>query len=78
MPSLMSEKFHVVPLDDWLGHEERGDDCVCGPHVEFFPRGTVVVHHALDGRHAGDATWARRRAEEVAAAESLAVDDLLG
>lgn len=78
MPSGMSDTFHVVPTDDWLSHEERGDECVCGPHVEFFPRGVVVVHHALDGRHAADPSWARRRAEEVASAESLAVDDLLG
>jgi hypothetical protein len=78
MPSDMSDTFHVVPTDDWLVHEELGDGCVCGPHMEFFPRGVVVVHHALDGRHAEDPAWARRRAEEVASAESLAVDDLLG
>jgi len=79
MSSSMSERFHVVPLEDWVAHEERQDDCVCGPHVEFFPRGTVVVHHALDGRHADDPDWARRRAEEVAAVESLlSFDDLPG
>jgi len=50
------------------------DACVCGPHVEYFPRGKVVVHHALDGRHAGDPSWARRRAGEVAAEESLSED----
>jgi hypothetical protein len=78
MPSDMSDTFHVVPTDDWLAHEERGDECVCGPHVGFFPRGVVVVHHALDGRHQEDPMWARRRAEEVASAESLTADDLLG
>jgi hypothetical protein len=78
MPSDMSDTFHVIPTDDWLAHEELRDECVCGPHMEFFPRGVVVVHHALDGRHAQDPTWARRRAEEVASAESLAVDDLPG
>jgi hypothetical protein len=77
MPSHMSETFHVVPTHDWLVHEEHGDGCVCGPHVEFFPKGTVIVHHALDGRHAADPTWARRRAQEVASAEALAADDLL-
>jgi hypothetical protein len=71
----MSETFHVVPTGDWLVHEEVRDECVCGPHLEFFPRGTVVVHHALDGRHANDASWARRRAKELASEESLA-DDL--
>lgn len=78
MSSPMSETFHVVPTEDWIVHEERGDGCVCGPHVEFFPRGTVIVHHALDGRHADDPSWARRRAGEVAFDESLAVDDLPG
>jgi hypothetical protein len=70
----MGETFHVVPTDDRLEHEEVQDACVCGPHVEYFPRGKVVVHHALDGRHAGDPSWARRRAGEVAAEESLSED----
>jgi hypothetical protein len=70
----MSETFHVVPSHDWLEHEEIQDLCVCGPHVEFFPRGKVVVHHALDGRHASDPSWARRRARRVALQESLADD----
>ena len=68
----MSEIFHVVPTDDWLEHEEVADQCVCGPQVEFFPRGRVVVHHALDGRHAPDPTWAQRRAREVGSQHSLA------
>ena len=76
MPSAMSEIFHVVPTDDWLEHEEHHDECICGPHVEFFTRGMVVVHHALDGRHAGDAGWARRRAKEVATDRAL--DELPG
>lgn len=71
MPRRMSERYHVVPEDDWLEHEEHADACVCGPHVEFFPRGSVVVHHALDGRHAADPLWARRRAHEVASERSL-------
>jgi hypothetical protein len=72
----MSETFHVVPGEDWLVHEEVQDLCVCGPHVEFFTRGKVVVHHALDGRHAGDTGWPRRRAHEVAREQSL-VDNLI-
>jgi hypothetical protein len=71
----MSERWHVVPDDDWIGHEERGDVCVCGPHVEFFPRGSVIVHQALDGRHAEDPHWARRRAHEVAHERAI-VDEL--
>jgi hypothetical protein len=67
----MSETIHVVPVEDLVGHEEVQDSCACGPHVEFFPRGTVVVHHALDGRRVHDPDWPRRRAHEVARQESL-------
>ena len=74
---MSGEKFHVVPEEDLIGHEETGDGCACGPHVEFFPRGTVVVHHALDGRHSREPEWPRRRAEEVALEKSLAEDQLL-
>jgi hypothetical protein len=73
----MSATYHVIPGDDWLEHEERQDLCVCGPHVEFFPRGVVVVHHALDGRHASDPAWSRQRAQEVALERSLSEDLLL-
>ncbi len=59
--------LHVVPVDDLIEHEECGDQCACGPHVEFYPQGQVIVHHALDGRHADDWTWAREKAHEVAA-----------
>ena len=65
------ERYHVVPVDDLVGHEEAGDGCVCGPHVEFYVRGQVVVHHALDGRNASDSGWARRRASEVAREREL-------
>jgi hypothetical protein len=67
----MSETFHVVPAEDWVAHEEQQDLCACGPHVEFFTRGKVVVHHALDGRHHDDPAWPRRRAHEVARDEAL-------
>jgi len=67
----MSETYHVVPVDDLVGHEETGDDCACGPHIEYFSRGRVIVHHALDGRQADDPSWARRRAQEIAVQEGL-------
>jgi hypothetical protein len=73
----MSDTFHVVPTDDWLQHEEVADQCICGPHVEFFPRGKVVVHHALDGRHGDDPDWPHRRAHEVARDHALSEDLLL-
>jgi hypothetical protein len=49
-----------------LEHEDAGDGCVCGPHVEYFAGGRVIVHHALDGRNHGDPDWPRRRAHQVA------------
>ncbi len=67
----MSETYHVVPVDDLVIHEEAGDECICGPHVEYFTRGRVVVHHALDGRQADDPGWPRRRAREIADQEHL-------
>jgi hypothetical protein len=69
--SMAVTTFHVVPAEDWIGHEEVQDRCVCGPHVEYFPRGKVVVHHALDGRHRDDDGWVRRRAHEVAQEQAL-------
>jgi hypothetical protein len=64
--TLGTETYHVVPVEDWITHQEHQDACVCGPHVEYFPGGTVVVHHALDGRNKEDPMWPRRRAAEVA------------
>ena len=72
----MGETFHVVPIDDWCGHEEVQDSCACGPHTEFFAEGKVVVHHALDGRHANDPSWPRRRAAEVAMETLLSEEEI--
>jgi hypothetical protein len=41
---------HILPINDLIEHEEEGDECVCGPDVEFVSGGRVVVHHSLDGR----------------------------
>jgi hypothetical protein len=35
----------------------------------------VIVHHALDGRHADDRSWPRRRAAEVAEETSLSEEE---
>jgi hypothetical protein len=67
----MAGTYHVVPVDDLLEHEEIGDFCVCGPHVEYFSGARVIVHHALDGRNAHDVDWPRRRAHEVASDHML-------
>jgi hypothetical protein len=47
--------YHVLPVGDLVGHEESGTDCVCMPDVSREPvMGTIVVHHALDGREADE------------------------
>ena len=45
---------HVYPVNDLVEHELEGDDCACGPTVEFVEGGEVVVHHSLDGREASE------------------------
>lgn len=45
---------HVYPVNDLVEHELEGDDCVCGPTVEFVDGGSVVVHHSLDNREAAE------------------------
>jgi len=56
----MSDRVHVVPVDDLIGHEtDDGQDCVCGPRVEVVERddgsdGWVVTHYSLDGREVED------------------------
>jgi hypothetical protein len=47
------DDYHVVPLDDLVGHEQDG--CVCGPTLEAVPRddgsmGWMYTHHSLDRR----------------------------
>lgn len=42
---------HVWPVDDMRTHEgNRGTRCWCSPTVEAHPGGTLVGHHAMDGR----------------------------
>ena len=51
-----SGPVHVVPCGDLIEHELDGDECVCGPDVEYFREdGTaflvpLITHHSLDGR----------------------------
>jgi hypothetical protein len=64
----MGDSYHVMPVDDLVSHEDTGDECICGPHVQYFSGGRVVVHHALDGgRHDGKPEWPRSKAQEAAA-----------
>lgn len=46
------ERHHVYPLDDKVEHDtDNFDECICGPEVEYLENGgTLIVHHALDGR----------------------------
>ncbi len=44
------DTVHVVPVKDLIVHTTDDDECVCGPDVQFRPKGNVVIHHSLDGR----------------------------
>jgi len=42
---------HIYPPNDVVEHVLVGDDCPCGPDVEFLDGGNrLVTHHSLDGR----------------------------
>ena len=41
--------LHIVPQNDLRRHEEIRA-CWCHPRVKHYPRGSAVVHNALDGR----------------------------
>jgi hypothetical protein len=48
---------HVLPVNDLIEHYSNGEDCPCGPTVEFVPPedgdhedGWLITHHSLDGR----------------------------
>lgn len=47
-------EMHVLPFNDLVEHEDEGDECVCGPSVEYVKGsdgdGWVITHHSLDGR----------------------------
>lgn len=40
---------HVLPVNDLRAHVERRD-CWCQPVIEPQRHGTLVIHHAADGR----------------------------
>jgi hypothetical protein len=49
--------IHVLPVNDLIEHYANGEDCPCGPTVEFVPPedesqedGWLITHHSLDGR----------------------------
>lgn len=51
----MSERLHVVPIEDLVEHNTNGDDCLCGPEHELVPGkdgsdNWLIIHHSLDGR----------------------------
>lgn len=41
--------LHVIPKADYIEHEES-PECICGPRTEQAEKGTLIVHHSLDGR----------------------------
>ena len=52
---VMGETVHVYPVNDLIGHDIDGGDCLCGPTTEAVPDdeggfGWVITHNSLDGR----------------------------
>ena len=49
----MSNRVHVMPIDDVIEHESN-EDCVCGPRVQRVDTpegdGWLFTHHSADGR----------------------------
>lgn len=50
----MIERYHIYPLDDSVGHELEGDECVCGPRFELAEDESgqdvwLIIHHVLGG-----------------------------
>ena len=43
----MSDRVHVIPLDDLKLHVESGEWCHCEPRIT---EDGVVIHNAYDGR----------------------------
>lgn len=41
--------YHVLPVNDLVEHDNKGDDCSCGPDVQFGDSWKIVIHHSLDG-----------------------------
>lgn len=50
-----SDTWHITPVNDYIEHEESGDDCVCHPTASPVKRedgsvAWIMMHHSLDGR----------------------------
>lgn len=46
----MTERVHVIPLNDLRSHLEGGTYCHCKPRLQEEANGTIVIHNAYDGR----------------------------
>lgn len=51
MASKYAGHIHVVPVNDWLPHNESSSGCGCSPRIEPGIDGsTIVIHNSFDGR----------------------------
>lgn len=46
----VTERFHVIPVNDLIEHDTESDNCVCVPDLTFLEGGLRITHHSLDGR----------------------------
>ena len=56
--------LHVMPIDDWIEHEES-TTCICRPTVELVDGNMLVVHYAADGREAEPGRELRTKQDET-------------
>lgn len=40
-------RIHIWPAIDAVAHDLEGDECVCGPDVEYLSDRILVTHHPV-------------------------------
>ena len=46
----MTDRYHIIPLNDLKPHIESGTYCPCAPYIKREPPNELVIHNAFDGR----------------------------
>lgn len=46
----MGQIIHVLPVDDYVEHAQRGRTCACQPAAELVEGGLIISHNSWDGR----------------------------
>ena len=57
----MMDVIHILPVNDYVEHCQKGRSCQCGPFALEVDGGVMVVHNSWDGRE----LYERARADET-------------